>query len=82
MKDNSNLKKITFTIMGRYFLILKLFLKSKFIFKNPPKHELVIFDDESFRDLENFIHNYNFFVYWLSLWPFPYPVCTYRNLSQ
>ena len=48
--------------MRRYFSILKLFLKAKFIFKNPTKHELVIFDDESFADLKNFIHNYNFFI--------------------
>jgi surface carbohydrate biosynthesis protein len=48
--------------MKRYFSILKLFLKSKFIFKNPSKHALVIFDDESFEDLKNFIYNYDFFI--------------------
>ena len=35
--------------MKRLFLILKLFYKSKFIFKNPDKHELVIFDDGKYR---------------------------------
>ena len=44
------------------YYILKLFLKAKFIFKNPTKHELVVFDDETFADLKNFIHNYNFFI--------------------
>ena len=48
--------------MNRYFLILKLFFKAKFIFKNPPKYQLVIFDDESFINLKNFIHNYNYFI--------------------
>ena len=48
--------------MRRYFSILKLFLKAKFIFKNPTKHELVVFDDETFADFKNFIHNYNFFI--------------------
>ena len=48
--------------MKRLFLILKLFYKSKFIFKNPDKHELVIFDDESLSDLKFLINDYNFFV--------------------
>ena len=48
--------------MKRNFLILKLFLKSKFIFKNPQKHELVIFDDESISEFKNITFHYNFFV--------------------
>tara|TARA_Y100000590_G_scaffold332087_1_gene377541 strand:- start:3479 stop:4675 length:1197 start_codon:yes stop_codon:yes gene_type:complete len=48
--------------MKRIFLILKLFFKAKFIFKNPEKHELVIFDDVSLVDFKNFISNYNYFV--------------------
>ena len=48
--------------MSRSLLILKLFLRSKFIFKNPLQSELVIFDDESLSDLRNVIHDYNFFV--------------------
>ena len=48
--------------MKRFFLILKVFSKSKFIFKNPSKSELVIFDGESLFDLKNIIKNYNFFV--------------------
>ena len=48
--------------MRRYLLILRLFLKAKFIFKNPQKYELVIFDDESISDLKNFTSHYNFFV--------------------
>jgi len=48
--------------MRRLLLIFKLLLKAKFIFKNPQKHELVIFDDISFEDLKNFVFNYNFFL--------------------
>ena len=36
--------------------------KAKLVFKNPQKHELVIFDDESIIDFKNFIYHYNFFV--------------------
>ena len=48
--------------MRRYFSILRLFLKAKIVFKNPQKHELVIFDDESIREFKNFLYHYNFFV--------------------
>ena len=48
--------------MRKLLLIFKLLLKSKFIFKNPQRHELVIFDDESSTNLENFISCYNFFL--------------------
>ena len=48
--------------MNSYLSILKLFLRAKFIFKNPSKYEMVIFDDESFSHLKNFVYNYNFFV--------------------
>ena len=53
--------------MRKLFLIFKLLLKVKFIFKNPQEHELVIFDDESSIDLKNFISCYNFFYYKLEL---------------
>ena len=48
--------------MRKLLLIFKLLLKAKFIFKNPQKHELVIFDDISFEDLKNFVFNYNLFL--------------------
>ena len=48
--------------MKRYLSILRLFLKAKLVFKNPQKHELVIFDDESIIEFKNFIYHYNFFV--------------------
>jgi surface carbohydrate biosynthesis protein len=48
--------------LKRYLSILKLFLKAKLVFKNPQKHELVIFDDESAGEFKNFIYHYNFFV--------------------
>ena len=46
----------------RLLLIIKLLLKIKFLFKSPQRHEIVVFDDESSRDLENLIPNYNFFI--------------------
>lgn len=48
--------------MKRYLKILRLFLKAKLVFKNPQKHDLVIFDDESILDFKNFIYHYNFFI--------------------
>ena len=48
--------------LKRYLSILRLFLKAKLVFKNPQKHEMVIFDDQCIIDLENLIHHYNFFV--------------------
>ena len=48
--------------MRRFFLILRLFLKAKFIFKNPSKNDLVVFDDVSLIDFKNFIYNYNYFL--------------------
>ena len=46
----------------RFLFIINLFYKNKFIFKNPEKHELVIFDDISLFDIENLLFKYNFFV--------------------
>ena len=48
--------------LKRYLSILKLFLKAKLVFKNPQKHELVIFDDDLIIEFKNFIYHYNFFV--------------------
>jgi len=48
--------------MRRLLLIFKLLLKVKFTFKNPQEHKLVIFDDESYLDMKNFISDYNFFL--------------------
>ena len=48
--------------MKRYLLILRMFLKVRFIFKNPRKYDLVIFDNESMMDFQNFISDYDFFV--------------------
>ena len=48
--------------MKRFFLILRLLSKVKFIFKNPQKYELVVFDDDAIYDLKNFIYRYNFFI--------------------
>ena len=46
----------------RLLSVIKLLLKVKFIFRSPKKHEIVVFDDESSGDLENFIYNYNSFI--------------------
>ena len=48
--------------MRRLLLIFKLLLKAKFTFKNPREHKLVIFDDESYMNMRNFIFGYNFFL--------------------
>ena len=48
--------------MRRLLLIFKLLLKAKFTFKNPQEHKLVIFDDESYLDMKNFISDRNFFL--------------------
>ena len=48
--------------MRRFILFIKLVLRAKFIFKNPQKYEVVVFDDESMVDFKNFIHHYNFFT--------------------
>ena len=48
--------------MRRLLLIYKLLLKSKFVFQNPQEHKLVIFDDESYMDMKDFISDYNFFL--------------------
>ena len=48
--------------MKRIFIILRLFLEIKFIFKSPQKYELVVFDDDAIYDLKNFINSYNYFV--------------------
>ena len=39
--------------MSKLVLILKFFLKVKFTFKTPQKHEVVVFDDDSFVELKN-----------------------------
>jgi len=48
--------------MKRIFLILRLLLEVKFIFKSPQKYELVVFDDDAIYDLKNFINSYNYFI--------------------
>ena len=48
--------------MRRLLLIFKLLLKAKFVFRNPQEHKLVIFDDESYMGMKNFIFGYNFFL--------------------
>ena len=48
--------------MKKLTLVLKLFLRAKFIFKTPKENDLVIFDKESVRDLNNCLSKFNFFV--------------------
>ena len=64
--------------MSRYLLILRTFLRVKFIFKNPPKHDLVIFDDESLSVLENFISRYDFFVLQVRIGKINKIYCTFK----
>ena len=48
--------------MKKIILFLKLILRSKFIFKTPDKHDLIIFDDTSVFDLNICLSKFNFFV--------------------
>ena len=48
--------------MKKIILILTLLLRSKFIFKTPKKHHLVLFDKMSAFDLNNCVSKFNFFV--------------------
>ena len=48
--------------MKRFFLILKILFKAKFIFKNPPKKKIIVFDDVGIYDLKNLLSKYNYYV--------------------
>ena len=48
--------------MKKIILLLKLILRSKFIFKTPKKYDLIVFDKMSLEDLNNLVSKYNFFV--------------------
>ena len=48
--------------MKKIILFLKLILRSKFIFKTPEKHDLIIFDEVSVFDLSICLSKLNFFV--------------------
>ena len=48
--------------MKKIILTLKLILRSKFIFKTPEKHDLIIFDETSVFDLSICLSKLNFFV--------------------
>ena len=48
--------------MKKIILLLKLILRSKFIFKTPKKYDLIVFDKTSLEDLNNLVSKYNFFV--------------------
>ena len=48
--------------MKRFSLILKILFKAKFIFKNPPKKKIIIFDDVGIYDLKNLLQKYNYYV--------------------
>ena len=48
--------------MKKIILVIKLILRSKFIFKTPKKHDLILFDDVSFNDMKNVISGFNYFI--------------------
>ena len=48
--------------MKKIILFLKLIFRSKFIFKTPEKHDLIIFDEVSVFDLSICLSKLNFFV--------------------
>jgi len=67
--------------MKRYHLILRMFLKAKFIFKNPRKYDLVIFDNESISVFQNFISDYDFFVLQVRIKKINKIYCTFKLLK-
>ena len=48
--------------MQKIFTLIKIMLRSKFIFKTPKKHDLILFDDVSFFDMKNVISGFNYFI--------------------
>ena len=48
--------------MNKIIIVLKLILRSKFIFKTPEKCDLVVFDDVSVHDLNICLSKFNFFA--------------------
>ena len=48
--------------MQKIFTLIKIILRSKFIFKTPEKHDLILWDDVSFADLKNVISGFDFFI--------------------
>ena len=44
------------------FKLIKLLLRSRIYYSNPPKSPIVIFDDESFDDFKNVLKNRKFFI--------------------
>jgi len=48
--------------MKKLILVLKLFLRAKFIFKTPKENDLIIFDKQAVLDLSNCLSKYDFFV--------------------
>ena len=63
LKKEVLLKANIFKSMKNFLYSLSVVLKSKFIFKNPNKSEIVIFDDNSIKDLNNLIKKFdNYFI--------------------
>ena len=48
--------------MPKIFTLIKIILRSTFIFKTPEKHDLILWDDVSFNDLKNVISGFDFFI--------------------
>ena len=48
--------------MQKFFNLIKIILRSKFIFKTPKKHDLILWDDVSFNDMKNVISGFNYFI--------------------
>jgi|TARA_B110000971_G_C20030718_1_gene511293 surface carbohydrate biosynthesis protein len=48
--------------VNKIIIIIKLFFKTKFIFKNPKQNNLIIFDDTSIDELKFIIKDYNYFI--------------------
>ena len=61
-EKSKSLLKFNLYFLKNIKFFLKIIFNSKFIFDNPEKKDVVIFDDVSMQDFKNLIYNYNFFI--------------------
>ena len=48
--------------MKRFFFILRLLTKVHFIFKNPEKSKIILFDDQTHGVMKNVLDDYKYFL--------------------
>ena len=66
LPNNVILKKIVLfiniKILRKFKIILNFLFKKKFTFKEPSQKEIIVFDDENFRILNNIFSKQNYFI--------------------